>query len=158
MGYDRADRSPFLFDGDLDGRLLPTERVVSVTIGDVDAAFPYSALIEERVVSYTVNGQDMIVLYKPGTVSALDKRTIKDSRDVGATGVFDPRAAGRELSFRAEGDTFVDEETGSVWNILGHAVEGPLSGENLTPIVHGDHFWFSWAAFKPDTLIYQAMG
>jgi hypothetical protein len=24
----------------------------------------------------------------------------------------------------------------------------------LTPVVHGDHFWFSWAAFKPDTIIY----
>ena len=40
-GYDRADNPPFLFDGDTDGRLLPKERVVAVTIDDVNAAFPY---------------------------------------------------------------------------------------------------------------------
>ncbi|HIM63847.1 MAG TPA: DUF3179 domain-containing protein [Dehalococcoidia bacterium] len=31
-------------------------------------------------------------------------------------------------------------------------------GERLTKIVHADHFWFAWAAFKPDTLIYQGAG
>ena len=30
-GYDRADQNPFLFDGDLDGRLLPKERVATIT-------------------------------------------------------------------------------------------------------------------------------
>ena len=43
-GYDRADIPPFLFAGDLDGRLLPKERVVAVTIDDGDAAFPFSVL------------------------------------------------------------------------------------------------------------------
>ena len=23
-------------------------------------------------------------------------------------------------------------------------------------ILHADHFWFSWAAFKPDTRVYTA--
>ena len=49
----------------------------------------------------------------------------------------------------------VDEGTGSVWNILGEAVQGPLTGKVLTPIVHANHFWFSWAAFKPGTQINQ---
>jgi hypothetical protein len=43
-----------------------------------------------------------------------------------------------------------------VRDILGQAIDGPLAGAQLTPIVHGDHFWFSWAAFKPDTVIYTA--
>jgi hypothetical protein len=47
------------------------------------------------------------------------------------------------------------QQTGSIWNVLGQAVEGPLAGEQLSPIVHGDHLWFSWAAFNPDTLIYD---
>jgi hypothetical protein len=49
----------------------------------------------------------------------------------------------------------VDAETGSTWNIVGQATAGPLAGTQLEPIIHGDHFWFSWAAFKPDTVIYQ---
>ncbi|MCZ6788872.1 MAG: DUF3179 domain-containing protein [Chloroflexi bacterium] len=155
-GYDQADNPPFLFAGDLDGRLLPKERVVAVTIGDADAAFPFSVLENERVVNYTVNGQELVVLFKPGTRSALDRSSIKDSRDVGATGVFDAHLDGRKLTFHADGERFVDNETGSVWNILGQATQGPLTGSRLTPIVHANHFWFAWGAFKPDTKIYQA--
>jgi hypothetical protein len=75
---------------------------------------------------------------------------------VGATGVFDANLNGQTLKFRHDGDRIVDEQTGSTWNIVGQAIDGPLAGEQLTPIVHGDHFWFSWAAFKPDTVIYSA--
>ena len=154
-GYDRADNPPFLFRGDLDGRLLPKERVAAMTIGDVDAAFPFSALEKERVVNYTINDQDLVVLFKPGTLSALDSGSIKDSQSVGATGVFQTHLDGQKLTFRADGDSFVDNETGSVWNILGEAIEGPLAGKKLTPIVHANHFWFAWGAFKPDTKTYQ---
>ncbi len=157
-GYDEADNPPFLFDGELDGRLLPKERVAAVTIGEVDVAFPFSILEKERVVNYTVSGQDLVVFFKPGTLSALDRSSIEDSRDVGATGVFDALLDGKKLTFRAAGNNFVDNETESVWNILGMATEGPLTGERLTPIVHANHFWFSWGAFKPDTKIYQGGG
>ena len=154
-GYDRADIPPFLFDGELDGRLLPKERVVAVTIGDGDAAFPFSVLENERVVNYTVSEQELVVFFKPGTLSALDRSSIRNSRDVGATGVFDSDLDGRKLTFRADGDNFVDNETGSFWDILGQATQGPLAGSKLTPIVHANHFWFAWGAFKPDTKIYQ---
>ena len=157
VGYDRADSPPFLFTGDLDGRLLPMDRVVTVSVGDVDAAVPYSILESERAVNYAIGGQDVAVLFKSGTTSALDQSSISGSRDVGATGVFDPNLEGRKLTFRADGDRFVDSETGSTWNILGKGIEGPLAGKALTPMVHADHFWFSWGAFKPDTIIYQGM-
>jgi len=155
VGYDRAASPPFLFDGDLDGRLQPKERVVAVSIGEEAAAFPFTILEKERVVHYTVGGQDLVVFFKPGTRSALDDLLIGNSDEVGATGVFDVNLEGQTLTFRTNGDNFVDDETGSVWNILGQATEGQLAGEKLTPIVHANHFWFSWGAFKPDTKIYQ---
>ncbi|HUF39534.1 MAG TPA: DUF3179 domain-containing (seleno)protein [Anaerolineales bacterium] len=49
----------------------------------------------------------------------------------------------------------MDDQTGSAWNILGQAVSGPLEGERQTPVVAVNHFWFSWAAFKPETEVYQ---
>ncbi len=156
VGYDRADTPPFLFDGKLDDRLQPKERVLAVTIGEVSAAFPFGVLRSERVVSYTLNGQEMVILFKPGARSALGAQSIADAADVGATGVFDPNLDGEKLRFRAEGEHFVDRETGSVWNILGEAIDGPLAGKKLTPIVHANHFWFTWAAFKPDTTIYRS--
>ena len=155
IGYDKVDNPPFLLLDEPDGRLPPKERVAAVTIGDVDVAFPFSILERERVVNYSVNGRDLTVFFRPGTVSALDRSSIKESRDVGATGVFDPSVDRQKLSFRTDGEDIVDNETGSVWNILGEAVEGPLTGKTLAPIVHANHFWFAWGAFKPDTKIYQ---
>jgi len=55
--------------------------------GDVDAAFPFSVLEEERAVNYKVNDKDVAVLFKLGTTSALDRTSISRSRDVGATGL-----------------------------------------------------------------------
>jgi hypothetical protein len=83
-------------------------------VGDVDATFPFTMLEKKRMISYPVNGQELVVFFKPGTTSPLDRDSIKDSRDVGATGVFDPNVDGRVLTFRPEGDGFVDNETGTV--------------------------------------------
>ena len=153
-GYDRADQSPFLFKGRPDDRLLPMERVVALELDGQQLAFPYLALDQEPAVNHSVNGRDIVVLFQPGTASALDQSSIADSRDVGATGVFDAVLDGQTLTFRATDDGFTDDQTGSTWNVLGQAVSGPLAGQSLTPIVHGNHFWFAWAAFAPDAVVY----
>lgn len=153
-GYDTIGQRPFLFQGEVDGRLPAMARVVTVSAGDADAAYPYTALEEEGVVNDSVGDQDLVVFFKPGTSSALGARVIAEGADVGATNVFDPYVNGEKLTFVREGEKIVDEQTGSEWNMLGEAVAGELAGTALTPIVHGDHFWFSWAAFKPETVIY----
>ena len=155
VGYDTVDQPPFLYTGELDGRLQPKERVAAITIDGVDAAFPYSLLTEEGVVNYPVNGTDVAVFFKLGTNSALGHEIISFAQDIGSTAVYDAEIGGQKLTFSSAGDVFLDAETGSTWNILGEAVDGPMTGEKLTKIVHGDHFWFAWGAFKPDTLIYQ---
>ena len=153
-GYDRVDQSPFLFQGEPDGRLLPMERVAALMLDGRPVAFPFMALEREPVVNYSLDGRDIVVLYQPGTASALDQTRIVESRDVGATGVFEAVLDGEKLTFRLGVDGFTDNETGSVWNVLGRAVSGPLAGRALTPIVHGNHFWFAWAAFAPETVVY----
>ena len=69
--------------------------------------------------------------------------------------MFDPILDGRKLTFRPDSGNIVDNETGSIWSILGRATEGPLTGEELVPVVHDNNFWFAVAAFKPDTKMYQ---
>ena len=168
VGYDRIDSPPFrLFTTfDLDERLQPKERVVSATVGGVDVAFPFSVLAEERVVNYKAGGRDLVVFFKPGTASALDGYSIRDSRDVGASGLFDARLDGEALTFETRGETrgetsaddIVDRQSGSVWNIQGEAVSGPLAGRKLQSIPHTNTFWFAIGAFKPDSEIYRGSG
>ena len=155
VGYDRADEPPFLFFGVPDGRLLPKERVAAVSAGGVDVAFPFNVLAEEGAVNCRVGGEELVVFFQPGTRSALDHSLIERSKEVGATGVFLAKAGGRTLTFSREDGRFMDEETGSAWDFAGRAVEGELEGAMLTPVVHANHFWFAWAAFKPDTVVYR---
>jgi hypothetical protein len=155
-GYDDIDKKPFLFRGETDGRLPPMEKVVAVSVGGVDKAYPHRVTKAERVIQDTVAGQPLVVWHAAGAVSALDARRISQSKAVGSTGVFDPRVDGRVLHFQYEDDRFVDEETGSVWTITGRAVSGPLAGRQLDRIAHGDYFAFAWFAFKPDTMIYES--
>nr|MBA3234683.1 DUF3179 domain-containing protein [Chloroflexota bacterium] len=74
-----------------------------------------------------------------------------------ATGVFVPIVDGRRLTFSRDGDRdapIKDAETGSTWSVTGLATAGELAGSHLEPVVAGDHFWFAWAVFQPDTEVY----
>ena len=162
-GYDTYDHvlsaggNLALFQGQVDGRLAAADRVVTISLDDegLDVAYPLALLSEVGVINDHQGGRDLAVFFTTGTASALGARIIADAQDVGATGVFDPNLDGQKLTFRLDGDKIVDQETQSTWNILGQAIDGPLAGRALEPVVHGDHFWFSWAAFRPDTVIYQ---
>ncbi|MDP2778762.1 MAG: DUF3179 domain-containing (seleno)protein, partial [Anaerolineales bacterium] len=62
---------------------------------------------------------------------------------------------GQTLTFNFADGKITDEQTGSEWNIFGQSISGEFKGKQLTPVVSINHFWFSWAAFKPDTRVYQ---
>ena len=114
-------------------------------------AYPYETLEEMGVINDEVGGEDIVVFWTEGTASALDEGLIELGKDVGAAVAY----LRQERTFVAEGGIIRDEETGSRWNIFGEAIEGELKGESLSPVVSINHFWFSWAAFKPETRIYQ---
>lgn len=155
-GYDDINQSPFLFRGpDTPGALPPMARVLTVDLNGEAVAYPYSVLEQVRVVNDTVGGQPVAVFWAAGVASALDSSTIALGRDVGSAAAFSPVLDGRRLTFRAEGERIVDAETGSEWDILGRAVAGELAGRHLAAVVSINHFWFSWAAFKPETRIYR---
>ena len=158
--YDSPDQRPFLYYGELDDRLPPKARVVSVeTPGGETYAYPHDVVREQRIVYDTYDGTvRAVIFWTPGTVSALDQGMIANSEDIGATAVFERELDGRLLSFEPNpaderGQTFVDLETGSVWDIFGRAVSGELAGSELRPVVASEHFWFAWWAFHPETEI-----
>lgn len=150
----RRRHYPKFFQGPGDDRLPAMERVVAIDLEGESVAYPFSTLRERRVVNDEIGHRSIVVFWTRGTASALDKARISQGRDVGASNAFDRRVHGRTLEFEAYGDgAFRDAETGSTWDILGRAIAGPLQGVELEPIPHGNHFWFAWAVFKPDTRV-----
>ncbi len=153
-GYDSLS-SPFLFDGQLDDRLPATERVLAGVIGGESIAYPFSILSEQRVINDTIGGEEVVAIWQPGSVSALDESTIDASRDVGMAALYNRELDGRVLDFGVDGAGAIrDDQTGSAWNIFGTATEGELSGSQLRQELAYPHFWFAWAAFQPDTGVY----
>jgi hypothetical protein len=156
-GLDDPNGDPFLFQGDIDVRAKAMQRVVAIETDTEATAWSLNALVDEQaaVTKGEIGGIPLVIFWKAGQSSALDKADIAAGRDVGTVGVFSSVLNGQALTFRAEGDVFVDEETGTTWNVLGDAVDGSLSGNALEPITFVRTFWFSWAAFRPDTALIE---
>lgn len=154
VGYDEITNRPWGLRGEADDRLPPMARVVTVKVGDEVVGYPYSVTRRERVIHDEVGGRPIAVFHAPGARSALDAGRLRNSREVGSTGVFDRRLGERALRFRYREGEFVDAQTGSAWDVTGRAVRGPLKGRRLEPVVHGDYFAFAWLAFRPEARIY----
>jgi hypothetical protein len=98
-----------------------------------------------------VGDVDVVVFWVAGQATALEGADTADGRDVGSVSVFDRVVRGESLTFTSTNDGFIDEQTGSVWDLSGRAISGDLDGEQLTQIPHLDTFWFAWSTFRPGT-------
>ena len=159
-GYDDVNGRPFLYEGEVDGRYTAMTRIVGVERGGEALGVPLASLQETGVIESELAGSALVVLWTAGTASSLDAFDVAAGDDVGATGVFVPVVDGETLTFAAAdggtGDTFVDAETGSTWNVLGQATDGPLAGAQLEALPHVDTFWFAWSAFRPDSAVIES--
>jgi hypothetical protein len=157
-GFDTAERRPYLVRGEPIGGIGPKERVVAVGEGADAMAFPHAALRDTGTAQATVDGRPLVVFWEPRSDS--DKGEGEgDVLRPGSTGVFRPVVDGRRLTFvrnGGPGTPITDTQTGSTWSVTGRAVDGPLAGGVQEPVVHGDHFWFAWVAFSPDTRVWSA--
>ncbi len=156
LGYDDVNQSPFLYRGQpTPGQLVPMARVLTLDLGGEAVAYPYETLSSLGTVNDTVGGRRVVVFWVEGTASTLDSAQIPEGRDVGAAVAYSAEVDGQPLIFEFADGVFRDKETGSKWDILGRAVAGALEGKQLTELPAINHFWFSWAAFRPETRVYQ---
>jgi hypothetical protein len=152
-GYDAEDNDPFLFQGELDERFPPMARLVGLNRDDEAVGVLLDVLAEERVVEVEVAGEPIVVLWAPGQASALDTAAIDAGRDVGQTAALLPQVDGERVELAPTGTDgrFVDERSGSTFDLRGRAIDGPLEGSQLQAVPHDDTFWFVWVAFQPET-------
>ena len=154
-GYDNVNNRPFLYRGpSTPGALPPMARVLTVDLPDEAVAYPYETLEQVRVINDTVAQMPVAVFWQPGTASALDSASIAAGRDVGTGASFSRTLDGQVLDFEWSDGTIRDQQTDSTWSLLGEATAGPLEGSKLEAVVSINHFWFSWAAFRPQTRVY----
>lgn len=154
VNYDEITNQPMFFKGIVDTRLPAMERILGIKIANVSKAYPINNLLNNPIIHDSLNNVDYVIFYHSGMNSALNTPIINEGKNIGMTGVFSPYVNGQRLNFTLnQFNQIIDTFTNSTWNILGKALSGPFSGTQLTPIVHGDVFWFAWAAFYPNTII-----
>ena len=158
VGYDNENTDPIgqFFNGEIDRSELAKARIVGINDDAGSIAIRFEDLASQPVVQVTEDGRNLVVFHIPGLASALDVGQISEGRDVGQTGVFTAAAPdGTALTFTNDGENFVDDQTGTTWNILGQGIDGELAGERLEPITHLDTFWFAWATYRPGTVVIE---
>jgi hypothetical protein len=152
--YDSTEH-PFLFLGNTDPRLPATARVLGYFSYRTAIAYPLAEIAKVGVIEDILDDKPVVIFYAPGQLSALDKRLIADSKEVGSAAMFSAVVNGRKLSFDYYKGVISDNQTRSQWDVFGRAINGELMGTQLRPVLRSNvHFWFAWAAFKPETTVY----
>lgn len=145
--YEELNNSNTLFPMPLgiDSRRPPKERVLGI-VGKSKGgiAFPFGALQSAgSLVAADAglhNGRPVVVFWD-------------ESRQAAAA--FYTTVGDEVLQFTVEDRQIVDLGTRSVWQVGGGALEGPLAGQRLEPVAEAYvAFWFAWAAFQPDGVIW----
>jgi hypothetical protein len=157
QGYDDPETDPFLFRGVPDNRALAKQRVVGINHNDEAVAYSIGVVSEgeAKATNVQVGGDDLAIFWKAGQATALEAGEVGEGRDVGSVSVFRAEVDGETLTFVADGNRFLDEQTRSEWLLSGAAVEGPLAGSSLERINHLDTFWFAWATYQPGTALIE---
>ena len=143
-GYkERINENEFIFPVDrekLDQRLKSGDLVLTIEVNDAVTAYPLDR-IGRVALNDEVGGLPVVVF-----------NSVKGQ----SVGAFFRDVDGQVLTFeyREESEAFIDRETGSVWDLAGRAVEGPLAGAELERASTRRGFWFSIAITFPNVELY----
>ena len=140
VGYDEPGTPPGFPVRTSDRRLDPKAKVLGIEQKGARRAYSFTGL-GDAVVMDTLGGQPLVIFSK---------------RDGPAGAAFDPRVKSQPFTFALKGGKFTDAQTGSIWNLAGQAVAGPLAGARLTPLPARSTFWFAWVAAFPDSSLYAS--
>lgn len=141
--WQKSDRIPQPLVKITDTRFRAKETVLGVQIEDAFKAYPFSNLGEIAVINDEINGEPVLVIFesKSQIASAFSRKINGDIL------VFE--------KINVDGTTMIqDENTGSLWNFAGRAIEGEMKEAQLTKLNYQNAFWFAWVDFHPDTLVY----
>jgi hypothetical protein len=144
--YDQVGDDTLLFPQNVvDTRRPLKELALGIREGAASRAWPYGALGERSAVNDTVGGRAVVVVYDADAEMA-----VAFERDVEGQRLTFDVADGAGFPFRLH-----DRESGTLWDLTGVAVEGPLLGARLEPVATYSAMWFAWAAFNEGTEVFE---
>jgi hypothetical protein len=122
-----------------DERFHPKEVFLVVELGDTFEAYRLSNMKNREVINDVIDEKPILILY---------------DRERQLASAFSRVANGKTLEFELDesSNSYIKDRSATCrWDFEGTA----HNGENLTPIPSFKAYWFAWAAFHPDTLVYE---
>lgn len=137
--------------GAADPRLGAEEAVLGVVEGGTARAYRLTDLAKAGLLREEVAGKPRVLLWHGPTRTA----AAYTSQARPPKGKAEPRSVTLKLDRTDSTNPFVDQQTGSRWDIAGRAVAGPLKGWTLDWLDGTQVKWFAWAAEYPKTTLYE---
>jgi hypothetical protein len=151
-GVDRHEESVFMFGANVDPRLPPKARILGILSGGTRVAVPYPVSDGRRRVVEIGTAEGAVAVLLEHGVGLQGTAPSFEGQHLGWTGAaYRARLVGRPLDLVARSTGFLDRRTGTVFDVTGVAVRGPLLGRRLRPVISVDSYWFAWAFFHPHT-------
>jgi len=143
-GYRTNDDLLFPVSGE-DGRLQKKTRVLGLIAGGTTMVFSISSFDDSVTIkNVSFGGEDYVIIgSSTKNFAAAYKKKLADGT------VLEFSVVENELPI-----VMVDDESNK-WDIFGEVVEGPRAGESLDQAKAFISYWFAWAAFYPNALIYE---
>jgi hypothetical protein len=123
-----------------DDRLEPKTRVLGLKLDDLNLALVRESLRTPKAANFDAGVTPVVSLW---------------DADLDAPRLFDRRVANYMLHFVSRNGDYYDVETGTRWRPDGLALEGRLAGNRLALLDAFDVMWFAWAAFHPESTVFD---
>lgn len=146
-GYSNLFSSPLFPIANQDNRQPPKAKVHGVFVGEKTKAYSLLSFDGSSVVNDVFEGEPLVIVADSRAPWILSFKRTVDGQVLDFK--LDPEN-GTEFPF-----TILDEQTGTRWDVLGRAVEGPLAGKTLERPISYNAYWFAWSVFFPDTELYE---
>jgi hypothetical protein len=124
--------------------LAPRDLMLGIQAFGASRAFPYEAILKDKLVQDHVGPEPVILVVGP------DDQSVR---------VFQSRIPGiSEIPefYRVSGAAlFMDDATGSGWNFQGCAISGKSQEKCLARVEVIKDYWFDWRHYNPATTVYK---
>lgn len=138
-----AGRFPFPVDQDRVGdQLKLSEIVVSVRVRGTEKAYPLGQ-IGDAAINDEIEGQPVVVFSRQNGPFAAGFSAVVDGRTLTFT-----------VDSSTDGVSYIDDQTKTLWDVTGRAVQGELSGKRLNALPSRRAMWFSISIAQPDIEVY----
>lgn len=121
-----------------DDRMHPKEIILGFNYDNVYKAYKQSDVESNVIINDSIDKTPVMLISLFSQNSRAFERTLD----------------GEVLDFDYVENKIIDKQTNSEWNYDGLSISGQYSGKQLKRLPMEPGFWFEWAAFHPNTLVY----